>query len=259
MPENILSIRAGSFGKAADRAYEEMQKIGIRHLEVGIRHPSDAKAEKARYEKFGIKAGSLSGVIDIQSNDCGLKFEPWAAACQWLEAPVMFVSVKAGELNRRIAYTRLYECGEVARRYGFTICFETHPDLVTNMAVGLETMKGVDHPNVRINFDTANIYYYNEGIDGIKELKKILDYVAAVHLKETNGKPKTWYFPTFGDPQGIVDWKQTFGLLNQRNFHGPFTMEIEGCEGESERMGPDDYVKRVADSVALLRKLSLVR
>ncbi|MBI2192934.1 MAG: sugar phosphate isomerase/epimerase [Planctomycetes bacterium] len=258
MPENLLSIRPGSFGKAADRAYDEMKKIGIRYAEVCLRHPSEAKAEKARYEKFGIRAGSISGVLDVQSPECAMKFEPWAAAGQWLDAPVMFVSVKAGDLDRRIVYTRLYECGEVARRYGITVCLETHPDLVTNMSVGLETMKGVDHPNVRINFDTANIYYYNEGIDGVKELKKIRDYVGAIHLKETNGKPKTWYFPTFGDPKGIVNWKETFALMNERGFHGPFTMEIEGCEGDAERMGPEDYIKRVADSVAHLRKHKLV-
>jgi sugar phosphate isomerase/epimerase len=253
MPENVLSIRPGSFGKAAGRAYEEMWKLGMKYVEVCVGAPQQVKDEKEKYERFGIQAATISGAVDVQSNDCALKFEPWAVACQWTGAKAMFVSVKAGDLDRRIAYGRLYECGEVARRYGVTICLETHPDLVTNMDVGLETMRQVNHPNVRINFDTANIYYYNENIDGTAELKKILPYVGSMHLKETNGKPKTWYFPTFGDSQGVVDWKQVFSLLNGRGFYGPFTMEIEGCQGDSERMSADDYVKRVADSVAYLQ------
>jgi len=258
MAENILSIRPGSFGKAAGRAYEEMQKIGLKYVEVCAGHPSKVPAEREKYEKFGIQAATISGRVDIQSEICAAKFEPHAVACQAAGADRMFVSVKADELDLRIAYARLYECGEVAKQYGVTICMETHPDLITNMEVALQTMKGVDHPNVRVNFDTANIYYYNEGIDGVEELKKILDYVEAVHLKETNGAPKTWYFPTFGDEKGIVKWTETFGLLNGRGFHGPFTMEIEGCEGDAEKMEEDDYVKRVADSVEHLRGLGLV-
>ena len=258
MPENILSIRPGSFGKAADRAYEEMQKIGIKYVEVCAGSPSNTLDEQAKYEAFGIKAATTSGSVNIQSSDCAAKFEPYAVACKAVGADKMFVSVKADELDLRIAYGRLYEVGEVAKQYGITVCMETHPDLITNMDVALETMKGVDHPNVRVNYDTANIYYYNEGINGVEELKKILDYVEAVHLKETNGALKTWYFPTFGDEQGIVQWAEIFGLLNGRGFTGPFTMEIEGCEGDAEKMGPDDYVKRVADSVEHLRGLGLV-
>jgi sugar phosphate isomerase/epimerase len=256
MPDNILAVRPSSYGKAAGRAYEEMEKIGLKHLEADIGHPSQAPAEKAKYEAHGISASTLSGRIDVQSSHCALLFEPWAAACQYLGASGMFVSVEAGDLDKRIAYGRLYECGEVAKQYGITICMETHPDLITNMDIALETIKGVDHPNVTVNYDTANIYYYNAGIDGIEELKKILDHVGAIHLKESNGKPETWYFPTFGDEHGIVDWEQTFKLLNDRGFHGPFTMEIEGCKGEG--FGPDDYIKRVADSVAHLRGLGLV-
>jgi inosose dehydratase len=111
---------------------------------------------------------------------------------------------------------------------------------------------------VRVNFDTANIYYYNEGIDGITELKKILDYVEAVHLKETNGGFKTWYFPTYGDEKGIVKFGEVFRLLNGRGFNGPFTMEIEGCQGDAEKRDADAYVKRVTDSVQYLRKLGVV-
>ena len=36
---------------------------------------------------------------------------------------------------------------------------------------------------------------------------------------------------TFGE--GIVDFKTVFDRLNAHGFHGPFTMEIEGVEGES--------------------------
>ena len=65
-------------------------------------------------------------------------------------------------------------------------------------------MKGVNHPNVRINFDTGNIYFYNQNTDVVAELRKIIDYVASVHLKETDGGYESWNFPALG--KGVVDF-----------------------------------------------------
>ena len=67
MPENILSIRPqASFGAAQDRAYEHMQQIGIRYLELRVAHPSLARAEQAKYEPLGIAAASVHGQINLR-------------------------------------------------------------------------------------------------------------------------------------------------------------------------------------------------
>jgi sugar phosphate isomerase/epimerase len=73
-------------------------------------------------------------------------------------------------------------------------------------------------------------------------------------LKDTRGRFKTWDFPGLGD--GIVDFSRVFGLLNARGFHGPFTIEIEGVEGES--LDRAATLGRVARSVAHLRKLGCI-
>src|SRR5207302_1865217 len=106
-----------------------------------------------------------------------------------------------------------------------------HPDLAHNGEVALGTMRAIDHPNVRINYDTGNVYYYNEGVDGVAELRKILEYVGAVHLKDTSGGYRAWNFPALG--QGVVNFPEIFRLLNGRGFYGPFTMELEGIQGET--------------------------
>jgi inosose dehydratase len=136
-----------------------------------------------------------------------------------------------------------------------TLALETHPDLITNAEVALETMRGVNHPNVRVNFDTANISYHNQGVDGVAELTKLLDHVGAVHLKETNGGYRTWFFPAFSER--IVNFQETFRRLNARGFHGPFTLEIEGVEGENLTL--EQTQARVAKSVGRLRRLGCVR
>ena len=92
-------------------------------------------------------------------------------------------------VDKEVAYERLRRAGEIARRHGVVIVLETHPDLGTNGDVHLETMKRINHPNVRVNFDTGNITYYNHGADVVAELKKIVDYVATVELKDHGGEP----------------------------------------------------------------------
>jgi len=108
----------------------------------------------------------------------------------------------------------------------------------------------VNHRDVRINFDTANIYYYNEGVDVAEEMKKILEYIEGVHLKDSNGKPRTWHFPALGE--GIVNFPIVRELLNNRGFFGPFTIEIEGIEGENLTL--KQTLERMEKSVKHLKK-----
>jgi len=90
----------------------------------------------------------------------------------------------------------------------------------------LATMEAVDHPALRVNFDTANIFYYNEGLDSADELERVIDYVVSVHLKDTDGGFKSGNFPVLGE--GVVDFPRIFGTLEDAGFDGPLTLELEG-------------------------------
>ena len=70
----------------------------------------------------------------------------------------------------------------------------------------------------------------NENIDAVVELKKVLKYVKSVHLKDTDGTPKSFAFPPLGD--GVVDFPEVFRILNEVGFHGPFTFELESTKKE---------------------------
>ncbi|MBM3262666.1 MAG: sugar phosphate isomerase/epimerase [candidate division Zixibacteria bacterium] len=251
MPANLLSCNIGSYGKFRAAAYDHLPSIGVTHVEIAAPALNELDAVKAKLDRHGLSASTVMGKIEIDSDEAGKLFVPTLQAAQALGARVIFVSVHAGERNRQTVYDRLRRVGEEAARFGITIGMETHPDLITNGAVALETMEGINHPNVRVNYDTANIHYYNENVDSLAELGKILDHVGSMHLKDTNGGYKTWFFPAFG--KGIVDFKTVFQLLNDRGFYGPFTMEIEGCEGDN--LDETQTCQRVADSVAHLRRI----
>ncbi|MEM2889208.1 MAG: sugar phosphate isomerase/epimerase family protein [Candidatus Bathyarchaeia archaeon] len=250
MTHNIISCRPSSYGKFQDKMYEHLPKLGIRYLELPLPKIEDIKILIKKLELHGLSVASIEAPCNIQSKNVVDEFKVPIDIAGKLGAQRIFVSVHAGELDKEVVYERLRRIGDLAAERSLIVMLETHPDLVTNGDVGLQTMKAVNHPNIRINYDTANMYYYNENIDGIEEMKKILNYIEGVHLKDTNGKPRTWYFPTLGE--GIIDFKKIRELLNKRGFHGPFTIEIEGIEGENLTLA--QTLERMEKSVDHLRK-----
>jgi sugar phosphate isomerase/epimerase len=97
-------------------------------------------------------------------------------------------------------------------------------------------------------------YYYNRDITATGELEKVIDYVAAVHLKDTNGEFQTWNFPALGE--GVVDFSAIFDRLYKRNYTGPFTFELEGIKGED--LSQEDTHNRIEQSLSYLREKELV-
>ena len=112
-------------------------------------------------------------------------------------------------------------------------------------------MEKINHPNIRVNFDTANIHYYNKNTDAPTELKKIIDYVATVEIKDHNGEYEGWYFPALGE--GIVDIPEVLRILDEHGYTGPITMEIEGIKGIE--WDEATTKKNIAISAAYLRSL----
>lgn len=140
--------------------------------------------------------------------------------------------------------------GEAAAARGLVYCCETHPGACQNAERMLETLQRVDHPHVRLNFDTGNLFYYNRDVDLADSLRRVAPLVRHVHLKDTPGGYRQWHFAELGS--GCVDFTLVRTILEQAGFEGPYSLEIEGIEGEPE---PTLAVlhARVVASVAHLR------
>ncbi len=240
--KNILSSRTGT--------YEVLQRLGIKGVEIGPPAPENAEKLKQELAKYGLTAMSISGGIDLVDENGVEKFNELINAAVNMGSKLIFASAHASDdIPREITYQRLRKAGDNAKKYGITICLETHPILCHNGDEALKTMEGVNHENVRINFDTANIYYYNEGTDSVTELKKIAKYVKSVHLKDTDGKPRSFNFPPLGD--GVVDFPSIFRILNEVGFYGPFTFELEATSA-------DEMPKALEKSVNYLKRTGCI-
>ncbi len=251
---SLIACRFSSYGPFEARAFEHIAAVGLRHVEIMVPAADELEATMAALQRHGLTASSMHGQCDVGRADLAEQVSAQMPAFAALNCKTMFASAQRGELPADTVYTRLRAAGAAVAEHGVTIVLETHPDLMTNAEVALRTIRAVDHPQVRMNFDTANLYFYNRGIDCVQQLREVVPYVAAVHLKDTDGGYQHWHFPALGE--GIVDFAGVFEVLDQAGFTGPCTLELEGIEGEekTELLVCD----RVAASVEHLRKLNRI-
>lgn len=150
-----------------------------------------------------------------------------------------------------ILHVHLRRIGDAAEKLGITYCCETHPGLCQHPAGMLETMQAVDHPHVRLNFDTANVLYHNRGVDLYAALQKVLPFVRSLHLKDSPGGYQEYAFPELG-AGGAVDFARVRGIAEAGGYSGPYCIEIQGTAGEPEP-SLEELQRRVTASVQTLR------
>ena len=248
---NRLACRLANYGKFQEAALPHLQNLGVRYVFMNVPEAGAVEQEMARLAEHGLKPLVIRANTDLSKDSSVEELGQQAAICEKMGVKYMFLSAKRNDAAREVVFDRLRRAGDLAAKHGVTIALETHPDLGTNGDVHLETMKAINHPNIRVNFDTANITYYNKNTDALAELKKIIDYVATVEIKDHSGEFETWNFPAVG--QGVVDVPAILALLRQHGYRGPITLEFEGVKGVE--LSELETKLAVAESMAYIRSL----
>ena len=244
-----LACRVANYGKFQDEALDHIKGLGLHYVFMSIPKPEEVDAVKQQLDAKGLKALVVRGDTDLSKEasveELGVQFE----TCKRLGVEYMFLSPKRHDAPFEVIYDRLRKAGNLAAKNGVILVLETHPDLGTNGEVHVATMKAINHPSVRVNFDTANITYYNHDTDAVTELKNCMEYVATIEVKDHNGAFETWNFPALGE--GIVDFPGVFKVLRDHGYSGPVTLEVEGVKGVEWSL--EDIQQALEKSVNYLR------
>jgi inosose dehydratase len=273
--KRIVSCFTNTYGPSGVwAAVERIRDAGIDHVELALRGhnfgglviPESAviteKADDATVERFrehlarhgvGISGCNVGGA-DIRTRE-GLELieRRIRFAARWFGVPICVTGAgqPANDAERALVLGHLRCLGDIAGELGMTLTLETHKGPTQSATPMLALMDDLTHPNVRINFDTGNIAYYNQGLGPEGELERVKHFVGSVHLKDNRGGFEDWYFPSLGGGGG-VDFVRVREILDRVGFTGPFTIELEGIGGEPEP-GLEARHQRVAQSVAHLR------
>lgn len=269
----LISCFTNSYGRFGPRAaIERLRSAGIAHLELAIKThgvksifgeepiltdrstPGDVDAVRALLDEHGVRLSSCNitcgnpldaDVVAITQRKLEL------AAALGVSLVVAGAGEATSEPERSQLDDHLRRIGDFAGERGITYCFETHPGLCQNADGMLATMDQLAHPQFRLNFDTGNILFYNDGEDGLDELRRVVPFVRHVHLKDHNGRFEDWHFPALGRG-GAVDFTAVREVLDDAEFDGPYSLEIEGIQGEPS-LSLEQTHQRIVDSVAHLR------
>ena len=93
---------------------------------------------------------------------------------------------EVGTPERKPFLDTITKAAELAHDYGVTIAFETGQE---SSELLLTTMKELESPNLRINFDPANMLLYDKD-DPIAAIERLGPYIRSVHAKDAN-RPRT--------------------------------------------------------------------
>lgn len=157
------------------------------------------------------------------------------------------------ESDRETIYGRLRALGDHAATLDLMLCCEMQRGLCVNHREMLHVLGEVAHPRIRANFDSGNLLYYNENVFAEVSLAKLCHVVKHVRLQDSMGEFGKRYSPALGRG-GAIDFLRTFQIMRDCGFRGPFSIAIEGIDGEPELTLAERH-ERVVESVEYLRGL----
>jgi sugar phosphate isomerase/epimerase len=142
-----------------------------------------------------------------------------------------------GDPDRKPFLDTLGKLSALAQAKGVTIAFETGQETADLLRRTLDELKC---PNLKVNFDPANMLLYDKG-DPLRAVEILGPDIRSVHVKDANRTkvPGTW-----GDEvplgQGQVNIKAFVRTLKKVGYRGPLCIERE-VGSQEERMADVEH------------------
>lgn len=188
-------------------------------------------ATRAEREQRTLEVSDFAAAIGVKAIACHIGFVPED------RTHPDYVAVR--DMVRRI-------CDHAARN-GQVFALETGQEPAH---VLLEFLKDCERPNLKINFDPANMILYGSG-DPIEAVGVLAEHVVSVHCKDGNWPPKDKP-GALGEEkplgQGSVGIDRFIAKLKSLGYTGTLNIEREG-------QTPEQWRKDVAMAVELLARL----
>lgn len=235
--DRIVSVSTMAFdGYSLEQALDELAALGVRCVEPAsvdkiFQHLveedfCDARAAwlRGQLSARGLSCLSLSVHMDLTGADAVERFHRRLAFARNIGARcVNSIAGPAGKLEEFRG--NIAAIADRARDLGIMIALENHGDLLDRERQILRFIREIDHPAVRVNYDTGNAWYYSKGqIDPVEELGLLAPVVAHVHVKTPKIVDGLLRWVALGD--GILDLPRLARVLKERMPGVPVSYEL---------------------------------
>lgn len=250
---NRLAVCSWSLqATCAKELVERVKQVGVEYVQLAlspvIKNPAAWEGVGELFAKEGIKI--ISGMAETIGEDYStlesirltggiVPDQHWQANLDHfqkvvdlaLSLKIRLVTFHAGfiphdqsTLEYKKLRDRILQLAGLFRDQGLTLGLETGQEKASHLKIFLDSL---NMPNVRVNYDPANILLYGNG-DPIKVVETLCRYIIQCHLKDATRAqvPGTWgtEVPV---GSGQVEWKQFFSELHQMGYEGDFSLERE--------------------------------
>ncbi len=141
-----------------------------------------------------------------------------------------YVTTDVGEIkdktDKKLFLKEIRMIGDYAGEKNINIGIEIHGDWCKNGKIAADLIKEINHPNVKITYDTGNTIFYGDAKPE-DDIKYVIPYMGHLHLKDKRGGHKIYDFPALGE--GDIDFNKIFNLI--KDYHGSISIEVE-LDGE---------------------------
>jgi len=194
--DRIVSVSTMAFdGYPLETALDELAALGVKYVEPAsvdkiFQHLveadfCDTRATWLRGQLATRRLAclSLSAHMDLTGPDSVERFHRRLAFARNIEARC--VNSIAGPAGRLDEFRKnIPPIADRARDLGVMIALENHGDLLDREQQVVDFIREVNHPAIRVNYDTGNAWYYSKGqINPVDELALLAPVVAHVHVK----------------------------------------------------------------------------
>jgi L-ribulose-5-phosphate 3-epimerase len=264
--KNNLGCTTNTYCKfSLERSLDGIAKCGLKHVELSAipihaEHVTPEQMSEADYGALqkkladrGLEAVSVSahcdpgqaGNLDLIRNRISLAKKVGA----------QFVNTVAGHPQTDDQWqqwrTDMRKLGDFAKEHGVMLCLETHGPVVGKSADARRAIEMIGHPNVRMNYDPANLIYY-VGERPETDIQGVISLISHIHIKDKIGGKEVWNFPAVGT--GTIDFVKVLGPLFAAGYAGPLNFELEFTPDST--LTADEIDAALAQSVAHIRKLA---
>jgi inosose dehydratase len=190
--------------------------------EAAIDHMQQLLAEHGlRAATINLAASAADSAADSPSMAAGLQ----AAVRLGANLVTAAAGAPIDEAQRQQLLTRHRQLGDRARDVGLVVAFETWPGLCGDSRALQQTMQDLDHPALRLNFDTGGYAARNPWSNWEVALQRVCAWLGSLRLTDTTGKPGELEFPPLG--QGAtIDFTRTLQIVQSVGFRGPATIDF---------------------------------
>ena len=213
--------------------------------------------------ELGLSAYSFSGhlnlTVESELNDFLKKME-FAAAIG-----AKIVNTNSGPVSRIKEFKgNLKKIISIAEKLNIKVGLESHGDIIASAQTAASLLKEINHPLIRLNYDTGNTYYYAKGKISIQEdIKYGLAYMDHIHLKDIHIEGNRAFYCPIGE--GDIDFKEVFKVIKTKGTPVACGLEIPvfvcgSLESLSSEGAPishesiDFAVKKSVNTISILEK-----